>query len=530
MMAREKKSILQTKFFYVGSIFAVSFGTVSFLWRYKSVNWLLIAFGIAWVFVVTAFAWEIVTRAERLDELVKSRTHALNLSNTHLSALLEQISAFHQISHDINQKLEVREVAQTFVDRLQAAFAELHSVWLWLEERYLHETGGEDGEEPAKPRLVLAAVAGDDMGRPAELAKPGSYCRLVMEPTRTGAPTVAQELGDEAARAEWKWLSTTAISGFVGYPLRLGRTTLGVLGIFTNSPMTSEFLKHLYLSINQLAVTIENARLLSETRNRARELAEANTELRRLDTVKNWFVSAVSHELKTPLTSIRSFSEILENHEALTPQQRKEFAAIIKNESERLAILINDTLDAAAVADGEFEWKPAAASPETIVERSCKLFMHSAENKRVELRRETPVGLPLVWADEGKAITVLNNLIGNAVKFTRPGDEIRVCAAPVAEDDGRRFIRISVSDTGPGIPEKDQQRIFQKFVQLGEPPSDHPRGAGLGLAICKQIVERHGGKIGVESKPGEGSTFFFTLPLCDGEGPPSAQNTATQET
>jgi len=528
MMAREKKSILQTKFFYVGSIFAVSFGTVSFLWRYKSVNWLLIAFGIAWVFVVTAFAWEIVTRAERLDELVKSRTHALNLSNTHLSALLEQISAFHQISHDINQKLEVREVAQTFVDRLQAAFAELHSVWLWLEERYLHETGGEDGEEPAKPRLVLAAVAGDDMGRPAE--KPGSYCRLVMEPTRTGAPTVAQELGDEAARAEWKWLSTTAISGFVGYPLRLGRTTLGVLGIFTNSPMTSEFLKHLYLSINQLAVTIENARLLSETRNRARELAEANTELRRLDTVKNWFVSAVSHELKTPLTSIRSFSEILENHEALTPQQRKEFAAIIKNESERLAILINDTLDAAAVADGEFEWKPAAASPETIVERSCKLFMHSAENKRVELRRETPAGLPLVWADEGKAITVLNNLIGNAVKFTRPGDEIRVCAALIAEDDGRRFIRISVSDTGPGIPEKDQQRIFQKFVQLGEPPSDHPRGAGLGLAICKQIVERHGGKIGVESKPGEGSTFFFTLPLCDGEGPPSAQNTATQET
>ena len=285
-MPRRNKSILQTKFFYVASIFAVSFGTVSFLWRYKTVNWLLIAFGIVWVFVVTAFAWEVVTRAERLDGLVKSRTEALNLINDHLSALIEQISIFRQISHDINEKIEVREIARTFVDRVQAAFANLDSVWLWLDDRFMGEATG--GGEEAESRLVLASVAGNDMGRPAQLAKPGSYCPLVTGPMRASGPTVTLELGDKAPHSEWDWLNRTAVSGFAGYPLRLGQSTLGVLGLFARSPLTAEFLNQLHLSVNQLAMAIEKAGLLSETRNRAGQLAQANQELRRTIQQVRW--------------------------------------------------------------------------------------------------------------------------------------------------------------------------------------------------------------------------------------------------
>lgn len=512
------RNILQTKFFYVASIFAVSFGTVSFLWRYKSVNWVVILFGVVWVFVVTAFAWEVVTRAEKLDRKVQSRTRALKETNAHLSTLIDQITIFHHLSHRMNQKVTVPRISRTFVRELQQSFDGLDSVWLWLDERIMGSVDGDDAQH--ETGLSLVAVGGNEMGRPEELTNPESHPDLVTELVFDGTFRHYRNLRDVARREGWNWLTRTEVKEFAGYPLDVGETTIGALGIFSATSMTPNFLNHLHLSVNQLAMALEKARLLRGYQDRARDLAEANAELRKLDTMKNWFLSAVSHELKTPLTSIRSFSEILQNYQDLSPGEMSEFAGIIREESERLSTLINDMLDAASIADGRMEWNPVPTHPGELIRRSCKLFSYSVENRRLTLEQDVPEDLPQVRADEGKIVTVLNNLIGNAVKFTEPGGTIRVSAA-VHDGDGR-LVSIAVSDNGRGIPKEHQARVFEKFTRLGQPLGGHPPGAGLGLAISKEIVERHGGTIRVESQPDEGSTFTLTLPALEEEEAVSA--------
>ena len=513
--APREPHILQTKFFYVASIFAVSFGTVSFLWRYKSVNWVIIMFGLLWVAVVTAFAWEIVTRAERLDEKVKARTRALKESNTHLTTLIDQITIFHHLSHRMNQEVKPARICRAFVDGLQEAFPELKTVWLWLDERIVGPVDEERDEEDAPPPLSPVAVAGDTLGHPAELTQPDEYPHMVGKLVFKGNFHHERNLGQLAEREGWEWVEARGLHEFAGYPLEVGETNIGALGLFSEQAISKNFLSHLNLSVNQLAMALEKARLLRGYRTRARDLAEANAELRKLDTMKNWFLSAVSHELRTPLTSIRSFSEILQNYEDLSEQETCEFAGIIQEESDRLSNLINDMLDAASIADGRMEYNPEPTAPDSLIRRSCKLFSYRAENSGLKMEQVVPDGLPRVNADSGKIITVLNNLIGNAIKFTEPGGTIRISAERDGEDGD--YVQIAVSDTGKGIGPDDQERIFEKFTRLDKPMGGHPKGVGLGLAICRDIVEKHGGQIWVESESGQGSTFYLTLPVIEGD-------------
>ena len=513
--SRRGPKILQTRFFYVATIFAVSFGIVSFLWRYKSVNWVVIVFGLLWVGVMTAFAWEIVTRAEKLDEKVKDRTRALKESNTHLTTLIDQITIFHHLSHRMNQEVKPADICHTFVHRLQDAFPELKSVWLWLDERIIGPIDENRNADEAPPPLSPVAVAGDELGRPAELTNPDDYPPMIAGPVfesdfhhERNLPRLAEEKG-------WTWATNSGLQEFAGYPLEVGDTCIGALGLFSEGNISKNFVSHLHLSVNQLAMALEKARLLRGYRTRARDLAEANSELRKLDTMKNWFLSAVSHELRTPLTSIKSFSEILQNYGDLSENEIGEFAGIIRDESDRLSTLIDDMLDAASIADGRMEWNPEPTEPAELIHRSCQLFSYRAENSGLTLDQDVPENLPRVNADRGKIITVLNNLLGNAIKFTEPGGTIRVSAGwDGTEGD---CVKIAVSDTGPGIAREDRERVFEKFTRLGEPTGAHPDGAGLGLAISREIVETHGGQIWVESEAGEGSTFFVTLPVLEAD-------------
>lgn len=511
-MAAEKKSILQTRFFYVVTIFAVSFGTVSFLWRYKEVGlgWLLIAFGIVWAFVVTAFAWELATRAQTLDARVKARTQELLESNQHLSTLIEQISVFHRISHDMNQSLDLRSIAETFVQRTATAFANVDSAWLWLHDTLAQPNTKQpqaDGCAEESP-LTLVAAAGNDMGRPGELAHPDTGNPLIEGTSSDYLLSLEQDLRQKAADWQWDWLQEAGVRSFARYRLRAGEEVIGVLGVFSRDRFTGEFLGHLQLSVNQLTVALEKARLLREYRKRARELAEANVQLRELDTMKDWFVSSVSHELRTPLTNIHSFGEILRNFEEVSPAERKEFAGIITDESQRLAALIENVLDVAKIASGTLELTLKPISAPALIERSCKLFAREAEKRGILLTQRVPPDLPLLCADEDNIIIVMNNLVGNALKFSPDNASVEVSAELLP---AQSAVRIAVHDMGPGIPAADQQRIFDRFTQLGTLSTGKPRGTGLGLAICKEIVERLGGRIGVESEEGAGSTFYFEL-------------------
>jgi signal transduction histidine kinase/CheY-like chemotaxis protein len=238
-------------------------------------------------------------------------------------------------------------------------------------------------------------------------------------------------------------------------------------------------------------------------------LRSAHEELRRADQHKTSFLANVSHELRTPLTSIRSFAEILLKFPDEEPESRREFLEIIAAESDRLGRLIEDLLDIAKIDLGRLEWNFSSVELPALLSFCVRTITPLARDKGLALRLCVPPDLPPARADRDRIAQILNNLLANALKFTESGT-ITVGAAP----DGNH-VRIYVSDSGPGIPLDERDRVFEKFHQIGNADHSKPAGTGLGLAICAEIVASHGGRIWVTEAEGGGSTFQFTLPVDD---------------
>jgi signal transduction histidine kinase len=260
----------------------------------------------------------------------------------------------------------------------------------------------------------------------------------------------------------------------------------------------------------------DSSRILEEkVRERTESLERANRELKALNKVKDEFLSSVSHELRTPLTSIRSFSEILLRYPDESEQTKKEFLEIIHSESQRLTRLINELLDLAKIQSGKMKWNDEKLDVEEVLTSVLNALRVIVEGKGLAMHVKVYPNLPPVWMDRDRLVQVITNLISNAVKFTDPGGSIHIAVEPIV---GKRLrdrdglVKFCVADTGVGIPEKDQKLIFEKFVQVEVAPGEKPRGTGLGLAICKDIVAHYGGEIWVESAPGRGSRFCFTIP------------------
>ncbi|MBL8486826.1 MAG: histidine kinase [Rhodocyclaceae bacterium] len=244
------------------------------------------------------------------------------------------------------------------------------------------------------------------------------------------------------------------------------------------------------------------------------ELREANERLRELDRMKDDFISTVSHELRTPLTSIRAFSEMLFEDPRIDLEERKRFLGIIVNETERLTRLINQILDLAKLESGRAEWTTSDVDLAEVVRESCDALSQLYREKGVALATDLPAGGPVVQADRDRLTQVMINLLSNAVKFVAQGEgRVRVAVECL-----RGEVRVTVADNGPGIRPEDQDAIFEKFRQGGSVLTDKPVGTGLGLPISRQIVEYFGGSLWVESEPGAGAAFVFTLPLAEDGG------------
>jgi signal transduction histidine kinase len=238
------------------------------------------------------------------------------------------------------------------------------------------------------------------------------------------------------------------------------------------------------------------------------ELRAANERLKELDKLKDDFVSTVSHELRTPLTSIRSFSEIVQDNPDLDVEQRNEFLRIVVSESERLTRLINDILDLAKMEAGQGDWVIAELAPGSIIEQAVAATSPLFARDHVALEIDIATDLPHVFADADRLTQVVVNLLANAVKFRDPAQgQVSLIAR-----NERGWLRVDVRDNGPGIPEHDHERIFERFQQAGNTLTSKPTGTGLGLPISRQIVRYFGGDITVASKPGEGATFSFRIP------------------
>ncbi|MCP9446317.1 MAG: ATP-binding protein [Nitrospira sp.] len=252
-----------------------------------------------------------------------------------------------------------------------------------------------------------------------------------------------------------------------------------------------------------------NQSLEQRVRQRTSELQAANEKLKELDRLKSTFVSVVSHELRTPMTSIKGYVENLLDGlaGALTEKQARSLERV-KHNIDRLTRMINELLDLSKIEAGRLELHLAPINIVDLVEDVVENYQATARQKSLTVRVILSSPLPPVRADSDKLHRVLINLIHNAIKFTPEGGEIRIEVKARADD----FVEVTVIDSGNGVPPDELDKIFDKFYWSKSAPVE-ARGAGLGLAIAKNLIELHGGTIGVESVLGKGSRFSFTIPV-----------------
>ncbi|MCK4469095.1 MAG: HAMP domain-containing histidine kinase, partial [Desulfobacterales bacterium] len=233
--------------------------------------------------------------------------------------------------------------------------------------------------------------------------------------------------------------------------------------------------------------------------------------LKELDEMKADFISHVSHELRTPLTSIQGASSMLIEGVFLSmPEKQNELLTIIQKECERLIESVNSILDLSSMEARMMDYCFRECCLVPGIQETILRFAPIAITSKITLKSELPSDLSLVKIDDEKIRQVIENLLGNALKFTSEGGRIIVSATPKRNQ--KAYIEVSVSDTGCGIPEGDLKKIFDKFKRA-DAGRETAGGTGLGLSIAKHIIAAHGGEIWAESEPGKGSTFFFTLPV-----------------
>ena len=374
-------------------------------------------------------------------------------------------------------------------------------------------------------------------------------------------PLVFRDVQDDAYEPNRAFARALEVTSFVGTPLQTKGRTVGVLAVdnrLSGRDVERSMGPLLYTVGNLLAAAVENARLYGEIESQNRELEErvarrtdqlaqateeaqaARATAEAMSATKSEFLANVSHELRTPLTSVVGFTKIVRKRldevvlpalngarsAASSPDDPKLDRAvrqvgdnldIVVAEGERLSALINDVLDLEKIEAGRMEFRHERVDVGRVVERATAATSALFDTSGLELRREVATDLPAVEGDPHRLVQVVINLLSNAVKFT-PSGFVRVGAG--AADDGATIV-VSVTDTGIGIAPEDQDRVFEQFAQAGDTLSETPRGTGLGLSICRQIVEHHGGRIWLESEPGRGSTFSFSLPVAVASGVPA---------
>jgi signal transduction histidine kinase len=236
------------------------------------------------------------------------------------------------------------------------------------------------------------------------------------------------------------------------------------------------------------------------------------TRFRLMDEVKTNLVSTVSHELKTPLTSIRMGLHLL-LEEKIGPLNTKQLELLLaaREDSERLLRMINDLLDLARLESGHTRQRLEVVSPQTLIDDALPNLRSLLEAQDSRLVTDVAPDLPEVTVDSRQISHVFSNFVSNAARFSKPGEEIVLSVKQIG-----KTVRFSVLDHGPGIAKEFQSRVFERFFRI--PGTEESNGVGLGLAIAKEIVVAHGGNIGLRSVPGEGSEFYFDLPVISKNG------------
>jgi GAF domain-containing protein len=351
----------------------------------------------------------------------------------------------------------------------------------------------------------LLALFGEMLATPTVPARPGGFPgRSIMGRVYAEARTVHvpdTQLEPELAEAS-RTIKQTGARTALAVPVMSEGTVMAAVIVARLSvrPFNEREIQLVETFANQAAIAIKNVRLFNEIQQKSRELEVANRH-------KSEFLANMSHELRTPLNAIIGFSEVMLQgiFGGLNDKQR-EYQEDVLSSGKHLLLLINDILDLSKIEAGRMELEISTFSLANALDSGLTIVRERAARHGITLKASVPAGLPPMEADERKVKQILFNLLSNAVKFTADGGRVEVRGRV---EDGN--VRVDVQDTGIGIAPEDQARVFEEFQQVGRERSRE--GTGLGLTLSKRFVELHGGRIWVESTPGKGSTFSFTLPL-----------------
>jgi GAF domain-containing protein/anti-sigma regulatory factor (Ser/Thr protein kinase) len=429
--------------------------------------------------LVTTFADQAVIAIEnaRLFEEVQAR-------NRDLTALGE-------VGRAVSSTLDLKVVLKTIVDRA-VELSDTHggSIFYYRDEIGTFELGETSGlSEEVVARFRKLDIAARETG----LGEAIAHRQSLQVPDITKRPS--NPLRDAALEAGLRAALIVPLLGAEG--------PLGALLLQRRQPgeFSESVISLMHSFADQSAIALENARLFEEIAQKGRELEIASQH-------KSQFVANMSHELRTPLAAILGYAELIQEG-FYGPQPEKSMDALtrIRSNGKHLLGLINTVLDIAKIEAGQFNLNLGEYALDNVVETVRVATESLAETKKLALKTDVAKHLPIGLGDEQRLTQVLLNLVGNAIKFTDTG-EVRITATAT----GGHFA-VGVTDTGPGIPPKEQARIFEQFHQVDNSNTKAKGGTGLGLAIAKQIVEMHGGRIWVESTVGKGSTFQMELPI-----------------
>ena len=435
--------------------------------------------------LVTTFADQAVIAIEnvRLFDEVQTRTRELAQS-------VEELRALGEVSQAVNSTLELKTVLDTIVTKAtQIAGTEAGAIYVFDEaarEFQLRSTYNMSDELIAVLHDQHASLSAA-VDAVAEAGEPQQIADLRQEPST--------RLNETILRAGYRALLLV--------PLVAPDGVIGALVVRRREP--GEFPKAtidlMRTFAAQSVLAIQNARLFSEIGEKSRQLEVASQH-------KSQFLANMSHELRTPLNAILGYTElIVDGIYGDLPDKARATLDRIQSNGRHLLGLINDVLDLSKIEAGQLTLSLADYSIRDVVHNVYGAVESLATAKNLALKVELPKELPMAHGDERRLTQVLLNLVGNAIKFTDVGE----VAIKTSTTDGS--FTVAVRDTGPGIAEIDQGKIFEEFQQADSSPTKKKGGTGLGLAIAKRIIEMHGGRLWVESELGLGSTFCFTVPV-----------------
>ena len=439
---------------------------------------------------ILARAFNIMTAELRalysgLEQKVAERTTQLREANRRLRYRAMQLAVSAEVGRVATSILDLdillSRVVQLIRDYYRFAYVAIFLLDDTGQWAVLREGSGELGDTLKAKGQWLSVGDPSLVGQVAEKGEPQVFSRADIQ-GRPGSPL--PPIHSEAA-----------------FPLRIGGRTIGVLDIHSlHADAFEDDIKVLQCVADQIAIAIENARAYELEREAARQLREAEEMRRR-------FLANMSHELREPLTNIIGFSRVILKgiDGPISDQQRSDLEIVYAN-GQHLLGLINDLLDVAQIEAGLMELEFKEVDLRELIQSVMATTSALVRDKDIQLRQEIHPDLPPIEADGTRLRQVLLKLLSNAAKFTDRGS-ITVRAWPKGDQ-----IQVAVADTGPGIPRENHEWVFERFEQ-GETGVKRPEGIGVGLALCKEFVEMHGGRIWVESQEGVGSTFTFTLPI-----------------